>query len=404
MNNNIKNKLDRISGLVKNDQGEKVSPSFPRRYEKMAEAHKGELISNHAGAYCLVKTSYPYDFKLGFKDMGEFKNRSSIPLSAFGIDYEHKEIDLSSLLFVDTETTGLGGAGAVAFLVGCGSVTTEGFEIRQYLLPDYTDETAILEDLLAEFHPDKTLVSYNGAAFDIPLIRDRMIINRVARQVDCAHHLDLLHSARRLYRRRIKDCRLVNIEKEIFAFERVDDIPGYLIPSIYFEWLSDENLDFLPGVLEHNRWDIVTLFFLLNEIADIYESKGEVLNDIDDIHSLSKIFSRKKDLKLVKILYDKIDDTGERPADDILYFHSLNFKKIGDFAQAVSLWAQLENSPTREGYRANVELAKYYEHRQKDLDKALIHTQKAIKICPYGENHQRELYHRLNRIKASLNI
>jgi len=69
----------------------------------------------------------------------------------------------------------------------------------------------------------------------------------------------------------------------------------------------------------------------------------------------------------------------------------------------MALWLQLENSPSREGYWANLELAKYYEHRDKNFDKALIHTQKAIKSCPYGKNHQHQLNHRLSRLKAYLN-
>jgi uncharacterized protein YprB with RNaseH-like and TPR domain len=324
---------------------------------------------------------------------------SRIALSSFSADEAEGRATLRDLLFFDLETTGLGGAGAVAFLSGCGSVTSEGFEVRQYLLPDYDDEAAVLEQLLEELTDSRTIVSYNGAAFDLNLIRDRMIINRVAREVPHSGHIDLLHSARRLFKRRLGDCTLTNIEREIFGFFREDDIPGYLIPSVYFDWLSSEDLTAMESVLEHNRLDILALYFLLQKVAGIFDSEGSDLDHVQDIYSLSRVYGRRRKLDKVTGMYERMDLEALEPLDeDILWYHSLAFKRSGDWDRAVQLWQSLSDSDSREGYFANIELAKYFEHRVKDIAQAESCARRARKICPYGPRQKTLLDKRLHRL------
>jgi uncharacterized protein len=54
-------------------------------------------------------------------------------------------------VFIDLETTGLsGGAGTVAFLVGCGYFDLGAFQVRQFLLTSHAGERALLA-AVAEF-------------------------------------------------------------------------------------------------------------------------------------------------------------------------------------------------------------------------------------------------------------
>ena len=258
------------------------SSRHPTRYNDLASALSGKLILGNSGAYCLVTTYYPATHRHGSIDMPS-SNSECYPLSAFTVHEEPGQVAGPSLLFLDTETTGLGGTGTVPFLVGVGAVREQGFEIRQYIIPDYSDEATMLEAILEELSIEHTLVTYNGSAFDLPLIRDRFIINRVARDIKVSGHLDLLHSTRRLFKRRIKDCSLVNVERELFGFYREDDVPGYLIPSIYFDWLSTEDASPLVAVLKHNRLDILSLHFLAAEINRIFQTEGESLKDGNDL-------------------------------------------------------------------------------------------------------------------------
>jgi hypothetical protein len=373
--------------------------SAPRRYLRLGKRLNGELVRREEGTYCLIRTLFPFGF--GFGDC-RLAHRSveTIDLSAFSVQQREDTAALSAMLFFDTETTGLGGSGAVAFLIGVGSLTDQGFEIRQYLLPDYPDEPGMLEDILEEFAGESTMVSYNGAAFDLPLVRDRMIITRVARNFEPSRHLDLLHPTRRLFRRRLQDCSLTNIEREIFNFHRVEDIPGYLIPSVYFSWLADESLDLMMPVLEHNRLDILALYFLTLHLHEVFQTEGGSLEAADDIHSLSRIYGRRKQPEQVNAMYRRLAESDEEIAPDALYFHSLALKQAGLHEEAILLWNELAQGGGREAFRACLELAKHHEHRSGDLTAALAAAEQARKLLPDSRSQREALQRRLARLRT----
>lgn len=395
----LHDRLDRFKNLIVNTPASEASS----RYTRLADGTKGELVRDVSGTYCLIRTLYPFGHFFGREELGETDGSRSFPRAAFSAGHEHGEVPGSSMLFLDTETTGLGGAGVVPFLVGCGTLTSEGFEVRQYLLPDYPDEAAMLERIMQEITDRPVIVSYNGTAFDMSLLRDRMIVNRVAREIETEGHFDLLHSARRLFKRRLGDCSLTNVERELFDFHRYDDIPGYLIPSVYFAWVSEENLDLMPSVLEHNRLDILALYFLVEKIARAFETEGETLHETEDVYSLSRVFSRRKDNDRVLDLCRKIEDNTEGElSDEILLFHSYALKRAGQWEQACVIWEKLSDRDSREGYQANVELAKFFEHRGKDAQTALRYATRARKSCPDLETHRRLLEKRLKRLQIRL--
>ncbi|MDO4828960.1 MAG: ribonuclease H-like domain-containing protein, partial [Clostridia bacterium] len=81
-------------------------------------------------------------------------------------------------LFLDTETTGLAGAGTVAFLVGVGFVSNGVLTVRQYLMPDYAAEDELIDRLAELFTKFDTIVHFNGCTFDMPLLKGRFILRR----------------------------------------------------------------------------------------------------------------------------------------------------------------------------------------------------------------------------------
>lgn len=402
---NLRHKLGAMHEHIAGPPAKKTSPSterYPRRYHDMASVLGAELRPHHAGAYVLKRSVYPFTYDHGSVSLGSLQSNGLLSLSAFTPEECDDRVELSQLVFFDTETTGLGGVGVVPFLCGCGSWTAEGFEVRQYTIPDYSDEAAMLEVLAREFGEDKWIVSYNGRAFDLPILRDRMIVNRIARQVPQAGHIDLLHGTRRLFRRRLADCTLTNIERQLFAFHRSGDIPGYLIPSVYFEWLSEEKLDMMPGVIEHNCLDIVSLAFLADHIARVFATDGQSLSESDDLHSLARVYGRRRQNDRVTGIFDRLIEQDSELEEDVILFHASAFKRSGCWTQAVSLWQQLERSDSREAYWASLELAKYYEHRRKDIRRAVDCAKRARDICPYGTTHQAHLRRRLSRLTIKL--
>ncbi len=401
---NLRNRLGALHDHIAGPQAEKTPSTArcPDRYHRIAAALGADLLPHRAGACLLKRTVYPFTYHHGSVTLASLQSKGLLPLSAFTPEECDDRIDLSQLVFFDTETTGLGGVGVVPFLCGCGSWTPEGFEVRQYVIPDYSDEAAMLEILAAEFGDDKWIVSYNGLAFDLPILRDRMIVNRIARQIPQAGHIDLLHGTRRLFRRRLADCTLTNIERRLFNFHRAGDIPGYLIPSVYFEWLASESLDLMPDVVEHNCLDIVSLTFLADHIARAFATEGRSLSESDDLHSLARVYGRRRRNDRVTEIFERLTEQDSELEDDVVLFHASAFKRSGHWTQAVALWRRLERSNSREGYRANLELAKYYEHQCKDIQRAADCAKRARDICPYGTTHQTQLRRRLSRLTVKL--
>ena len=114
--------------------------------------------------------------------------------------------DPRRILYLDTETTGFAGAGTVAFLVGLGWWGEDGFEVHQYLMRDYPEERYVLEKTAEACERFDVLCTFNGRSFDVPLLRDRFLLNRIPAACLDKPHIDLLHIARRIWRLRLKRC------------------------------------------------------------------------------------------------------------------------------------------------------------------------------------------------------
>ena len=74
-----------------------------------------------------------------YRDASEFPGAYNLTRDTLRMmsDLELPEaLDPRKILYLDTETTGLGGSGTVAFLVGMGYLTDTGFEVHQFLMRD----------------------------------------------------------------------------------------------------------------------------------------------------------------------------------------------------------------------------------------------------------------------------
>ncbi len=144
---------------------------------------------------------------------------------------ESKNFQWKDLLVIDTETTGLsGGSGNFIFLLGMAEVQPAGFKFTQIFLPDFVYEPAMLSYLSEKLKSKNLLGSYNGRAFDWPLLEARFLLNK-QRAVAPEEHLDFLFIARRLFKKSISPLSLSNLEGELLKRPRVGDIPGELIPQ-----------------------------------------------------------------------------------------------------------------------------------------------------------------------------
>jgi len=301
------------------------------------------------------------------------------------------ECEPFQVAFLDTEATGLsGGAGTYAFLVGVGGWHASGFCVEQFFMRDFHEETALLLALQERLTEVRLLVTFNGKSFDLPLLDSRYVISRLDRPLAQVTHLDLLHPARRLWKLRLGDCSLINLEKRLLGLWRENDVPGNLIPHLYFNYTRTGVGTGLRAILEHNRQDIQSL-------ADLTLLVGRILLDDDAKEDLEpeELLSAAKYLQALgqPSLSLEFNQTAlQRTLPQGLRIEAMQrsarlFKTQKIYSQAVALWEGMISDSQEFQDEACENLAIYFEHRARDLAKALDVTEYAIDRMKCEEHH-----------------
>lgn len=279
------------------------------------------------------------------------------------------------ILYLDTETTGLsGGAGTVAFEVGVGELTEQGFVVTQWVMRDYPEERFLLDRLNEKLSKAKLICTFNGRSFDIPLLRDRFLMNRMSPANLDKPHIDLLHLARRVWKLRLGRCNLSRLEETILGMKREDDLPGSLVPQRYFEYIKTKQFSLLEDVLEHNEQDVASLCVLLSHMVHMYEHP-EHLRFGADLVSMGKSLDRFHHSDAARRCY-KLVPNGKYHAASQLSLAS-NLRRSGSYDEAVKTWERMVRQHEG-GITPYVELAKYHEHVSRDIHLALVMTEKAM--------------------------
>lgn len=285
--------------------------------------------------------------------------------------------DISDFIFLDTETTGLsGGTGTIPFMIGAARFVGDQFVLEQFFLRNPAEEKAQLAALSEFVDGAKAIVSYNGKSFDVPIINTRYILNRLSNPFDSMEHIDLLHITRRVWKRRLKQCNLGNIEKEILEFYRTsEDIPGYLVPEFYRNYISDGDASQIAGIFYHNEIDVVSLSALFTTLAAILEDPtSERLSHAEDIYSIGRLMESLNREVLAEQLYasEQINSANNLELILSLLSRARIHKRNKNYTDALPLWQQAHELGSAE---AALELAMYYEHTSKDYQKALEMTE-----------------------------
>lgn len=295
--------------------------------------------------------------------------------------------------FLDTETTGLaGGSGTCAFLIGVGRIRPggQGFEVRQFFLRDYPEEPSVLAALTESLADAEVLVTYNGKSFDVPLLETRYRLARAQAPFERMAHLDLLYGARRLWRLRFESCRLVELESRILGHEREGDVPGAMIPEIYFDYVRSGKAARLAPVFTHNALDIVSLACLTGIVPWAFRESGEVeLKHAAEFLSLGRWVEQAGQIERARDLYREAIRRRPPLRDELLYRAMWDLagleKKLGAFETALALWTDLAAIRNEHRTEALEALAKHYEHKEKNYARALEYTDAALAIEPTAE-------------------
>lgn len=330
-------------------------------------------------------------------------------LAAWAEDTRVALLPAERFLFLDTETTGQWGTGTMAFLVGTGRFEAGGFRQTQYFLREPIEERAMLEVLNRAVSVEDALVTFNGKSFDLPLLRSRYLTNGAPNPFRDLPHVDLLHLARRLWRELLPSRALGDLEVNWLGINRTEeDIPGWMIPQIYIDYLHTGDARPLASVFYHNSMDVLSMASLLEHLAIKLDAPLETSEHHSERYAIGRLFVD------VGFAEEAIEVFQKTLAMDIpkesryrLVEHLANlFRRRGDYEAALQLWEQA----AAEGHvYALVEIAKYYEHRARQYPQAIEYTQRAIGLLGTASLSEFErlrweplLAHRLARLERKL--
>ena len=347
---------------------------------------------------------------------GNISPYSDFPLSLisqWANDTRIGEMPIHKFAFLDTETSGIsGGTGTYAFLVGVARFVDGKFVLRQFFLRDPSEEPAMLEALINFLAPCEGLVTFNGKSFDAPLLVTRYSLHRIPVPFKGYAHLDLLPLARRLWRDRLPSRALKYLEEHVLGFTRAsDEVPGYEIPWLYFDYLRTGDARPLGGVFYHNAMDVVAMAALLGHVSELLADpyNGRVEHSLDFI-ALGKLFEDLGHWDEAARLFERGLELGLEEADFGVAVKRLSIlqKKRGDLSQALRLW---EEAAAKGHIYAHIELAKHYEHKMRDPKTSMQWAKSARKevenadLPAYIRKHWLgEIDHRLARLERKAGL
>jgi uncharacterized protein len=401
---------DKLNLLVKKGTGH-LPPPKPKSHYGIDSVVSGAFCPTPLGDVFFTEQAYLPDYHHGISPIV-----CSPPLSLISQcanDPRLAEIPLSRFAFLDTETSGLaGGTGTYAFLVGIARFVDEQLVLRQFFMRDPSEEPAMLEAVAHFLAPAQALVTFNGKAFDAPLLATRYRLHHIPIPFEGYAHLDLLPLARRLWRDRLESRALKFLEQHVLGMTRsIEEVQGYEVPWLYFDYLKSGDARPLAGVFYHNAMDVVAMAALLTHVNEVMENPygGQVEHGLDFV-ALGKLFEDLGRWEEAARLFERGLELNLTESDFGLAVKRLSIlqKRRGDFNEALRLW---EQAAANGHIYAHIEMAKYYEHKCRDVKAALQWTRSALghvehaDLPAYMRKHWlNEIQHRLARLERKDSI
>ncbi len=369
------------------------------------------------GPFTYREVHYPLSYETGRQPLEDIRALSGETLALLAPEEGSEGAGLGDLYFLDIETTGLGGAGAIAFLVATARIDVTAADgagvvvLSQYLAESPPEEAALLEALIedARFVDEPVLVTYNGRTFDSPLLDERATMHRRRAGFEALRQLDLLRPARTAYRGLLPNCKLGTLEVEVLGMGRPsEDVPGAEVPAWYFRFLRTGDRRMLAPIIEHNELDVVGMVGLLASHAAQLDSGRDA--SPRDALGIGRLLAARGDGRAERYLAEGVRgaSTDAHLEEGLLRLAALQ-KREGRRAEAAELWHRALELPTRARLGPLVELAKYYEHQRREFEVAIELAEQARQhierwLRPRdpvrGRRVLGEIEHRLSRLHS----
>ena len=388
--------------------------------DRAARALGGEPVAADTGCIAIDQVWEPHDWH-GRHAVRAFVAAPDAPLRLFDAKAGSTGGWAERMVFFDLETTGLsGGAGTLAFLAGVGWFEGEAFRVRQFFLSSPAGERAMLTALARIFDDASLLVTFNGRTFDVPLMETRWAFHRGEAPTADLPHFDMLPPARRLWGRRelrrddddgdameAVSCSLTALERTVLGFHRIGDVPGFEIPARYFHFLRTGDGAAVKGVLDHNRYDLLSLAGVMARALRLVEDGPDGCRDEAERLALGRVYERAGDRARAIAAFEM----AARGLDRDVRRHALArlaalLARDDRHDEAATAWQGVlelarPRAPLSPLERRAIEaLAIHHEHRARDLSSA---RRFAEQLNDHASGRARQdAAHRLGRIERKL--
>ena len=361
----------------------------------------------HGAVWC-ARAAYSAEFRHGRVALASARDIPAAGMALVARDRTAAAVAPDAWVVLDVESTGLGArAGTFAFLVGIGAWQDGGFAIEQFLMRDPSDEPALLHAVASRLEGAAGLLTFNGKAFDVPLLQTRWAMARLPPPRVPEPHCDLLHAARRIWSRAAGECRLSALERRVLGVRRGRDVPGRDVPERYLDYLRGAPATLLDDVLRHNRADLLSLALLATDAARFparARASGESGGDAArDRARVARLYAEAGDTATAGALYASclVEGAPQAERQAARAWLARQAARAGDAARACALWeAMLAEEPgLAEPYAA---LAKTLEHRLRDPARALGWVDERLRAAPVAAVEAAALAHRRARLARKL--
>lgn len=355
----------------------------------------GDLLENDHGVTYRIEQRYALDHVHGSAALeGLLGYQPELAAEVAG-DHSLQPADPANWVFVDLETTGLaGGAGTLGFLVGVGAFVGGGFRLRQYFLRDPAEEPAMLEALREDLGQAAGVVSFNGRAFDLPILEARYTVALRDRwRLTGLPHFDLLYPSRRLWNTSLDDCRLSTLERYVLGIERSEqDVPGSLIPGMYLDYLRTGDAGEMSRVIYHNAIDILSLVGLAHQVLERHAGQRAAELSSGEALALARWHQLAGRAAEAEAAYQNAlaNSRASGLESEVLRWYSAHLKRDDRRGEAAPHWEQWHalnpDDPT-----PCIELSMYYEWHAKQLEPALDWARRGREaVSGWSEGWRRE--------------
>jgi hypothetical protein len=285
-------------------------------------------------------------------------------------------------------------------------------------MPGFEHERAVLSEFRDWAKAQGTICTYNGRSFDVPLIETRFMYHRSPCFLDGLPHLDMLHAARRLWRQRPltmgtpdqddSSCSLGVLEKHIAGLHRVGDVPGFEIPSRFFNFVRSGDARPLEAVMEHNRLDLISLAAVLARAIQLIAAGPSIASTAQEAYGLARVYERANEFVNAEAALLRTIEFAKRVGGEPevhgealrrLAWIRRRDRRLNEAAEAWNELAVLPRCAAALRREAKEALAIHHEHRLKDLQSARRH---ALDLLAEGTANPVRVQHRLDRIERKL--